>query len=172
MIFEGHADGFEPRTERHRALPRGNGFRFGCSACGGECRRLRSQRARHPLPRTSPFPAAREHNLKKTISLANSARRAHRRDRCKRLGGRARLPSILSLAESQRRFMESMSSWARQYVEQLRVADIDFLDGIPRPVPSPSSNGSPAANPQVHCGDDHGGRPIPAPPFRPRGHPL
>lgn len=45
--------------------------------------------------------------------------------------GKSTLAFDIVFAESQRRFMESMSSWARQYVEQLPRPDIDFLDGIP-----------------------------------------
>ena len=45
--------------------------------------------------------------------------------------GKSTLAFDIIFAEGQRRFMESMSSWARQYVEQLPRPDIDRLSGIP-----------------------------------------
>lgn len=45
--------------------------------------------------------------------------------------GKSTLAFDIIFAEGQRRFMESMSSWARQYVEQLPKPDIDSLTGIP-----------------------------------------
>jgi excinuclease ABC subunit A len=44
--------------------------------------------------------------------------------------GKSTLAFDIIFAEGQRRFMESMSSWARQYVEQLPKPDIDSLTGI------------------------------------------
>lgn len=44
--------------------------------------------------------------------------------------GKSTLAFDIIFAEGQRRFMESMSSWARQYVEQLPKPDIDRLSGI------------------------------------------
>jgi excinuclease ABC subunit A len=45
--------------------------------------------------------------------------------------GKSTLAFDIVFAEGQRRFMESMSAWARQYVEQLPRPDIDRLSGIP-----------------------------------------
>ena len=45
--------------------------------------------------------------------------------------GKSTLAFDIVFAEGQRRFMESMSPWARQYVEQLPRPDIDRLSGIP-----------------------------------------
>lgn len=45
--------------------------------------------------------------------------------------GKSTLAFDIVFAEGQRRFMESMSAWARQYVEQLPRPDIDHLSGIP-----------------------------------------
>ncbi len=45
--------------------------------------------------------------------------------------GKSSLAFDIIFAEGQRRFMESMSAWARQYVEQLPRPAIDHLDGIP-----------------------------------------
>ena len=45
--------------------------------------------------------------------------------------GKSSLAFDIIFAEGQRRFMESMSSYARQFVEQLPRPDIDRLSGIP-----------------------------------------
>lgn len=45
--------------------------------------------------------------------------------------GKSSLAFDIIFAEGQRRFMESMSSWARQYVEQMGRPEIDRLSGIP-----------------------------------------
>lgn len=44
--------------------------------------------------------------------------------------GKSTLAFDIIFAEGQRRFMESMSSWARQFVEQMPKPDIDSLEGI------------------------------------------
>lgn len=45
--------------------------------------------------------------------------------------GKSSLAFDIIFAEGQRRFLESMSAWARQYVEQLPKAEVDHLSGIP-----------------------------------------
>src|SRR5213595_2424001 len=45
--------------------------------------------------------------------------------------GKSTLAFDIIFAEGQRRFMESMSPYARQFVEQLPRPDIDRLSGIP-----------------------------------------
>lgn len=45
--------------------------------------------------------------------------------------GKSSLAFDIIFSEGQRRFMESMSAWARQYVEQLPRAEVDRLEGIP-----------------------------------------
>ncbi|MBN1404697.1 MAG: excinuclease ABC subunit UvrA [Opitutales bacterium] len=45
--------------------------------------------------------------------------------------GKSSLAFDIVFAEGQRRFMESMSAWARQYVEQLPRPDVDWVRGIP-----------------------------------------
>lgn len=71
---------------------------------------------------------AREHNLK-NISL-EIPRQAMTVVTGVSGSGKSTLAFDIIFAEGQRRFMESMSSWARQYVEQLPKPDIDFLGGI------------------------------------------
>ncbi|PXA03082.1 excinuclease ABC subunit A [Coraliomargarita sinensis] len=44
--------------------------------------------------------------------------------------GKSSLAFDIVFAEGQRRFMESMSAYARQFVEQMPRADVDALDGI------------------------------------------
>ncbi|MEX0326742.1 MAG: excinuclease ABC subunit UvrA [Puniceicoccaceae bacterium] len=71
---------------------------------------------------------AREHNLK------NLSTRIPREAMTVVTGvsgsGKSTLAFDIIFAEGQRRFMESMSSWARQYVEQMPKPDIDHLSGI------------------------------------------
>jgi excinuclease ABC subunit A len=72
---------------------------------------------------------ARENNLK-NISLS-----IPHRELCVVTGvsgsGKSTLAFDIIFAEGQRRFMESMSPYARQFVEQLPRPDIDRLTGIP-----------------------------------------
>src|SRR2546430_6530932 len=67
-----------------------------------------------------------------------SSRRRHTRfdcdwssDVCSSDLGKSTLAFDIIFAEGQRRFMESMSPYARQFVEQLPRPDIDRLTGIP-----------------------------------------
>lgn len=72
---------------------------------------------------------AREHNLKNlTVEIPRHALTVVTGVSG---SGKSSLAFDIIFAESQRRFMESMSAWARQYVEQLPRPDIDELRGIP-----------------------------------------
>jgi len=87
---------------------------------------------------TSPIPAvansitvrgAREHNLK-NISLDIP------RDQMVIItglsgSGKSTLAFDLLFAEGQRRFLDSMSPYARQFVEQLEKPDVDLISGLP-----------------------------------------
>ncbi len=72
---------------------------------------------------------AREHNLKNlTIEIP--------RDRMVVLtgpsgSGKSTLAFDLVFAEGQRRFLDCVSAYARQYVEQMSRGDVDRIDGIP-----------------------------------------
>src|SRR6059036_494574 len=72
---------------------------------------------------------AREHNLK-NLSLAIP------RDRFVVItgvsgSGKSTLAFDLLFAEGQRRFLDSMNVYARQFVEQLSRPDVDLITGIP-----------------------------------------
>ncbi len=82
-----------------------------------------------PAPRTLNLIGARENNLKDlTISLPH-----HRLNVVTGVSGsgKSTLAFDIIFAEGQRRFMESMSPYARQFVEQLPRPAIDRLTGIP-----------------------------------------
>jgi excinuclease ABC subunit A len=72
---------------------------------------------------------AREHNLK-NISFAIP------RDRLVVItglsgSGKSTIAFDLLFAEGQRRFLDSMSPYARQFVEQLEKPDVDLIEGLP-----------------------------------------
>src|SRR6058998_4288075 len=72
---------------------------------------------------------AREHNLK-NVSLAIP------RNRFVVItgvsgSGKSTLAFDLLFAEGQRRFLDSMNTYARQFVEQLARPDVDLITGIP-----------------------------------------
>ncbi len=72
---------------------------------------------------------AREHNLK-NISLAIP------RDKLVVItglsgSGKSTIAFDLLFAEGQRRFLDSMSPYARQFVEQLEKPDVDLIEGLP-----------------------------------------
>ena len=84
----------------------------------------------HPAPATSiQLRGAREHNLK-NISLDIP------RDRFVVISGlsgsgKSTLAFDILFAEGQRRFLDSMSAYARQFAEQLEKPDLDSLAGLP-----------------------------------------
>ena len=79
---------------------------------------------------------AREHNLK-NLSLSIP------RDRFVVVtgvsgSGKSTLAFDLLFAEGQRRFLDSMNVYARQFVEQMARPDVDLITGIPPPSASSS----------------------------------
>lgn len=90
--------------------------------------------AEDPLVETRALPSisvrgAREHNLK-NISLEIP------RDQMVIItglsgSGKSTLAFDLLFAEGQRRFLDSMSPYARQFVEQLEKPDVDLISGLP-----------------------------------------
>lgn len=89
--------------------------------------------------RASPAPSAREEGLSivgaRENNLRNLSLTLPRRELAVVTGvsgsGKSTLAFDIVFAEGQRRFMESMSAYARQFVEQLPRPDIDHLGGIP-----------------------------------------
>src|SRR6187455_2373424 len=72
---------------------------------------------------------AREHNLK-NLSLEIP------RDKFVVItgvsgSGKSTLAFDLLFAEGQRRFLDSMNAYARQFVEQLEKPDVDLIEGLP-----------------------------------------
>jgi len=50
--------------------------------------------------------------------------------------GKSSLAFDTLYAEGQRRFIESLSAYARQFLERMDKPDADSIEGIPRPSPS------------------------------------
>src|SRR5438105_14198117 len=48
--------------------------------------------------------------------------------------GKSTLAFDILFAEGQRRFLDSMSPYARQFVEQLEKSDVDLVEGVPKSV--------------------------------------
>ncbi len=85
--------------------------------------------ARHSRQRAIAIHGAREHNLK-NISLTIP------RDQMVVItglsgSGKSTVAFDLLFAEGQRRFLDSMSPYARQFVEQLEKPDVDLIEGLP-----------------------------------------
>ena len=105
------------------------------SRCGRAVARRRTEHARRlrspDHEATAPFGihGAREHNLK-NISLEIP------RDQMVVItglsgSGKSTLAFDILFAEGQRRFLDSMSPYARQFVEQLEKPDVDLVEGLP-----------------------------------------
>src|ERR1051326_1818444 len=102
-----------------------------CSVCTARIRRRTPARGRRALRRGAERcgRGAREHNLK-DISLAIP------RDQLVVItglsgSGKSTIAFDLLFAEGQRRFLDSMSPYARQFVEQLEKPDVDLITGLP-----------------------------------------
>ena len=85
--------------------------------------------AANGYPHSIAIHGAREHNLK-NISLAIP------RDQLVVItglsgSGKSTVAFDLLFAEGQRRFLDSMSPYARQFVEQLEKPDVDLIEGLP-----------------------------------------
>ena len=83
----------------------------------------------HSTPQSINIVGAREHNLK-NLSLQIPLREISVITGISG-SGKSSLAFDIIFAEGQRRFMESMSAYARQFVEQMPRPDIDRLSGIP-----------------------------------------
>ena len=90
---------------------------------------MSSKAVRAPARTTIAVRGARVHNLK-NISVSIPHRQLSVVTGVSG-SGKSTLAFDIVFAEGQRRFMESMSPYARQFVEQLPRPDIDRLTGIP-----------------------------------------
>ena len=88
-----------------------------------------SERERAAVQHAIQIHGAREHNLK-NISLDIP------RDQMVIItglsgSGKSTVAFDILFAEGQRRFLDSMSPYARQFVEQLEKPDVDLVEGVP-----------------------------------------
>ena len=80
--------------------------------------------------------------------------------------GKSSLAFDTIFAEGQRRYVESLSAYARQFLGQMDKPDVDFIEGL-----SPGGVDRPEVHqpqPALHGRHDHRGLRLPAPPLRPR----
>ncbi len=128
--------GDSPKTYQHRALPnddepilRAAEEPFGEAPNGARGSRALPGAIAPRHRRSIAIHGAREHNLK-NISLAIP------RDQMVVItglsgSGKSTIAFDLLFAEGQRRFLDSMSPYARQFVEQLEKPDVDLIEGLP-----------------------------------------
>jgi excinuclease ABC subunit A len=127
FVIPSRADGEGPRNTS-------NGFERPVAYAQDD--RIELARAAETAPRFGAPPnrsiaihGAREHNLK-NISFAIP------RDQLVVItglsgSGKSTIAFDLLFAEGQRRFLDSMSPYARQFVEQLEKPDVDLIEGLP-----------------------------------------
>jgi len=111
--------------------PNGTGQRFESPASRAARAALRvlPGNAANRYPHSIAIHGAREHNLK-NISFTIP------RDKMVVItglsgSGKSTVAFDLLFAEGQRRFLDSMSPYARQFVEQLEKPDVDLIEGLP-----------------------------------------
>ena len=81
--------------------------------------------------------------------------------------GKSSLAFDTIFAEGQRRYVESLSAYARQFLGQMDKPDVDFIEGL-----SPGGLDRPEVHqpqPALHRRHHHRGVRLPAPALRPRG---
>ena len=82
--------------------------------------------------------------------------------------GKSSLAFDTVYAEGQRKYMESLSAYARQFLDQLRKPDMESIEGLPPTIAIQQRSGG--HNP-IHCGHHHGNLGLPSP-ARPAGTPT
>ena len=83
--------------------------------------------------------------------------------------GKSSLAFDTLYAEGQRRYIESLSGYARQFLDQLERPDVDLIEGLPPTVSIDQRAGR--GEPEEHGGDRHRDPRLPPPALRPDGHP-
>ena len=81
--------------------------------------------------------------------------------------GKSSLAFDTIFAEGQRRYVESLSAYARQFLGQMDKPDVDFIDGLSPAVSIDQKAAS--RNPRSTVGHDHRGLRLPAAAVRPGG---
>ena len=84
--------------------------------------------------------------------------------------GKSSLAFDTLYAEGQRRYIEGLSSYARQFLDQLERPDVDLIEGLPPTVAIDQQHRD--GQPEEHGGDRHRDPRLPPPPLRPGGHPA
>jgi excinuclease ABC subunit A len=102
-------------------------------------------RARRTQPR-DPRARRREHNLK-NIDVSRSRAISSWSSPGSPAAARAQLAFDTIFAEGQRKYMESLSAYARQFLDQLKKPDVEEISRASRP-PSPSSSAAASGNPR------------------------
>ena len=69
--------------------------------------------------------------------------------------GKSSLAFDTIFAEGQRRYVESLSAYARQFLGQMDKPDVDFIEGLSPAVSIDQK--STVAQPAIHRGHDHRG---------------
>ena len=79
--------------------------------------------------------------------------------------GKSSLAFDTIYAEGQRRYVESLSSYARQFLGQMDKPDVDFIEGLSPAISIDQKSAS--RNPRSTVGTDHRGLRLPPPALRP-----
>jgi excinuclease ABC subunit A len=101
-------------------------FRFHASSLKHAFERVRSGKSYHTHIKVR---GAREHNLK-GIDIDLPRDSADRHHRAFGLSGKSSLAFDTIYAEGQRRYVESLSAYARQFLEMMQKPDVEHIDGL------------------------------------------
>ena len=107
---------------------------------------------------------AREHNLR-DVSLDLPARQADLLHRASAGSGKSSLAFDTLYAEGQRRYVESLSSYARQFLGQMPKPEVDRIDGLSPSISIQQKTGG--RNPRIDRRHDHRDQRLPPRPVRP-----
>ena len=138
MFWEAHAPRAQfpaPRRESPNCATRGRDESFAYARRKNRSARRRTEKAVAALPgnaeRTAPSTfTARASTISRTSMLIFRATRLVVITGLSG-SGKSTLAFDILFAEGQRRFLDSMSPYARQFVEQLEKPDVDLVEGLP-----------------------------------------